>query len=54
MKKLLLIALLFVGCEELLNTDTTAPTVVITYPANNSTLDGALPPQTGPVLELVL
>ena len=40
--KLLLIGLLIVGCEELLNTiepDVTSPTVVITYPANNSTLD---------------
>ena len=38
MKKLLLFVLLIVGCEELLDTvatDITAPTVVITYPANN-------------------
>jgi hypothetical protein len=38
MKKLLIIALLIVGCEELLDTvatDITASTVVITCPANN-------------------
>ena len=34
----LIILLLIVGCEELLDPDTTAPTVVITYPANSSTL----------------
>jgi len=38
MKKLLLIALLVVGCEETVAPDTTAPTIVITYPANSSTL----------------
>ena len=38
MKKLLIILLLIVGCEELLDPDTTAPTVVITYPVNSSTL----------------
>ena len=35
----LIILLLIVGCEEVLDPDTTAPTVVITYPVNNSTLD---------------
>ena len=35
----LIILLLIVGCEEVLDPDTTAPTVVITFPANNSTLD---------------
>ena len=43
MKKLLLpILLLIFSCEEALdnlNPDITAPTVVITYPVNNSTLD---------------
>jgi len=40
MKKLILLTIiLFVGCEKLLDPDTTAPTVVITYPVNNSTLD---------------
>ena len=41
MKKLLLIVLLIVGCDEIavIDIDTTAPTVVITFPANNSTLD---------------
>ena len=38
MKKLLLIALLVVGCEEVLDPDTTAPTLVITFPVNSSTL----------------
>ena len=43
MKKLLLATLLLIfSCEELLDTiepDVTSPTVVITFPANNSTLD---------------
>ena len=34
----LIILLLIVGCEEVLDPDTTAPTVLITYPANSSTL----------------
>ena len=38
MKKLLLIALLIVGCEEILDADITAPTVVITYPVNGAVL----------------
>ena len=39
MKKLLpLILLLIFSCEEVLDPDTTAPTVVVTYPVNNSTL----------------
>ena len=39
MKKLIFISiLLIVGCEELVAPDTTAPTVVITYPINESTL----------------
>ena len=102
MKKLILlpILLLVFSCEELLDADITAPTVVITSPLTHSTLDStitikadvtddsdisrvkflidgteayadstapyeyvwdvcvqstsALPPQTGPVLELVL
>ena len=37
-KFLLPILLLVFSCEELLYTDTTAPTVVITYPVNESTL----------------
>ena len=47
MKKLLLIILLIVGCEELLDEglvdtiapDVTSPIVVITFPVNNTTLD---------------
>ena len=38
MKKLLPILLLIFSCEEVLDPDTTAPTVVITYPVNSSTL----------------
>mgnify|MGYP001223350053 CR=1 FL=1 len=38
MKKLLLIALLIVGCEEILDADITAPTVVIAYPSNGNIL----------------
>ena len=38
MKKLLLIVLLIVGCEETTEPDTTVPTVVITYPANGTLL----------------
>ena len=36
--KLLLIGLLIVGCEEILDADITAPTVVITYPVNGAVL----------------
>ena len=42
MKKLLLIILLIVGCDEVLdnlNPDVTSPIVVITYPVNNTPLD---------------
>jgi hypothetical protein len=45
-KKLLLIALLIVGCEGILDTDATSPIVVITYPANNSTLDSTITVKT--------
>ncbi|SVD13303.1 uncharacterized protein METZ01_LOCUS366157, partial [marine metagenome] len=38
MKKLLLICLLIVGCEQLLDADVTAPTVVIAYPSNGNIL----------------
>ena len=49
MKKLLLI-ILIVGCDEILDSlntdvidlDVTSPIVVITYPANNSTLDSTI------------
>ena len=34
----LIILLLIVGCEEVLDLDTTAPTVVVTYPVGDSTL----------------
>ena len=45
MKKLLIIALLIVGCEEVLDNlepDVTSPIVVITYPVNNTTLTSIL------------
>jgi len=43
MKKIILLSiLLIVGCEEPVAPDTTAPTVVITYPVNNSTLDSTI------------
>jgi len=39
MKKLILLSIiLFVGCEEAVAPDTTAPTIVVTYPVNESTL----------------
>ena len=41
-KYLFLLLFLVFSCEEVLDPDTTAPTVVITYPANNSTLDSTI------------
>ena len=43
MKKLILLSIiLVVGCEETVTLDTTAPTIVITFPVNDSTLDSTV------------